>query len=120
MLGFNYTYMRGEIDLKKWLFAILFGSALVLGACGDDSDKDSDGDAPVEASAGEDAYKKSCAACHGGNLNDGSAPDLSAIGSTYSAEEIADIIENGKGAMQPQPVSEDDRTSISEWLASKK
>lgn len=120
---------RGN-NLKKWLLAILFGSVLVLGACGggdDNSNKDNNNNADngnnanVETSAADDVYQKSCMQCHGGNLDDGSAPDLSAIGSKYSADEIEDIIENGTGNMPPQKqVSDDDRELLAGWLADKK
>src|SRR5690625_145686 len=120
--------IRGEIGLKKWLIAILFGTILTLGACGGGGN--SDGDAKNNnanngngdtASAAEDVYQKSCMACHGGNLDDGSAPDLTAIGSKYSADEIEDIIENGIGGMPAQKqVSDDDRELLASWLADKK
>jgi len=112
--------------LKKWLLAILFGTVLTLGACGGGSDSNNDAnnanDGNVDtASAAEDVYKKSCAACHGGDLTGGAGPDLSAIGSTYSAEDIEDIIENGIGNMQPQKqVSDEDRELLAGWLADKK
>src|SRR5690625_3745067 len=99
--------------MKKWLVAILFGSALVLGACGGGgSSNDGGGE---ETSAAEGVYKKNCASCHGQDLSGGAGPDLTQIGSKYSADEIADIIENGKGAMQPQKqVNDEDRAMLSE------
>lgn len=106
--------------MKKWLMAIVFGSVLVLGACGGGDDASDDGEA-VEASAGEEAYKNSCASCHGQDLTGGAGDDLTEVGSRYSADEIADIIENGIGSMPAQKnVSDEDRTEIAEWLASKK
>src|SRR5690625_6612645 len=105
--------------MKKWLVAILFGSALVLGACGGGGS--SDGDGGGETSAAEAVYKKNCASCHGQDLSGGAGDDLTSIGSKYSADEIADIIEHGTGNMQPQKqVSDDDRKILSEWLADKK
>lgn len=113
--------MRGEIKLKKWLFAMLIGLALVLAACGGDDSGDKDKGGDVEVSAGEEIYQNSCMACHGGNLDDGSAPDLTAIGSKLSADDIADIIENGTGSMPAQKgVSDDDRETLANWLADKK
>lgn len=133
--------------MKKWLFAILIGSALVLGACGsgdnDDGNKnnnngnnnsqeENDGNANgnennndnnnanVDTAAAEEMFKNSCASCHGDNLDDGFAPDLTKIGSKYDADEIATIIKDGKGSMQPQNVPDDERAEIAEWLASKK
>ncbi len=113
--------------MKKWLIAILFGAVLTLAACGGGGNSDDNANNNVNngngdtASAAEDVYQKSCMACHGGNLDDGSAPDLSAIGASYSAEEIEDIIENGIGGMPAQKqVSDDDRELLANWLADKK
>jgi len=113
--------------LKKWLLAILFGTVLTLGACGggdnsnDNANNNANNGNGDTASAAEDVYEKSCMACHGGNLDDGSAPDLSAIGAEYSAEEIEDIIENGIGQMPAQKgVSDDDRELLASWLSDKK
>lgn len=108
--------------MKKWLIAILFGSVLALGACGggDNSDENTD-NGNVETSAADEVYKNNCSACHGADLDNGSAPDLSAIGSTYSADEIEDIIEHGIGNMPAQKgVSDDDRELLAGWLADKK
>src|SRR5699024_5943716 len=118
--------IRGEIGLKKWLIAILFGTVLTLAACGggnnnDDGNNNANDGNGDSVSAAEEVYEKSCMACHGGNLDDGSAPDLTAIGSKYSADEIEDIIENGIGGMPAQKqVSDDDRELLAGWLADKK
>ncbi|WP_163970538.1 cytochrome c551 [Oceanobacillus halotolerans] len=106
--------------MKKWLFAALFGSALVLGACGggDDAADDGGGDT-AESAAGEEIYESNCASCHGGDLSGGAGPDLTSVGADYSAEEIADIVENGTGSMPAQNVSGDDLDALSSWLAEK-
>lgn len=105
--------------MKKWLFTILLGSAVVLGACGGGSST-KDGDT-TETAAGEAVYKSNCSACHGADLSGGAGPALSTIGDKYSADEIADIIENGIGNMGPQKqVNADDRAAVAEWLAAKK
>lgn len=101
--------------MKKWLVAIFFGAVLVLGACGGSSNNGG------ETSPEEQIYKENCQSCHGQDLSGGAGPDLRTIGADYSAEEIADIIENGIGTMQPQKqVSAEDRELLSEWLANKK
>lgn len=113
--------------MKKWLLTILFGAALVLGACGGDDNADDGGDTDgdsgddTEVASGEEAYQDNCMSCHGGDLEGGAGPSLETVGADYSADDIEDIIENGTGSMQPQSqVSDEDRTAIAEWLAEKK
>lgn len=112
--------------MKKWLLAIVFGAVLILGACGgDNSNKNNNansGDNSTPMSAGEEAYvKNNCASCHGADLSGGAGVSLEKVGSELSAEEIEDVIENGKGRMPAQnKVSDEDRAEIAEWLASKK
>lgn len=101
--------------MKKWVAAILFGSALVLGACGGDGDNNS-----ADADPGAEIYKKSCSSCHGSDLEGTVGPGLTDVGSKYSAEDIEDIIQNGIGNMNPVNVNDDDRKVLSEWLANKK
>lgn len=108
--------------MKKWLLATLFGAALVLGACGgsgDEADNGDDAGEATEASAGEEIYKKSCASCHGSDLEGGAGPALENVGSDHSADEIADIIDNGTGSMPAQNLDEDDRDELADWLAAK-
>ncbi|WP_010098519.1 cytochrome c551 [Ornithinibacillus scapharcae] len=116
--------------MKKWLLAILFGSALVLGACGGEDEADDNGatndagqtDGDETASAVEDVYEANCAACHGADLSGGAGPNLQAVGANYSADEIKDIILNGKGQMPAQNnrVSDDEAQQLADWLGDKK
>jgi len=121
--------------MKKWLFAILLGVVLVLGACGGDNNSDnnaaSDNDNTVEnednggevdSTAAEEVFKSNCASCHGQDLEgSGSIPALTTVGSDHSAEEIADIIENGTdGGMPAGLVSGDDVDLLANWLAEMK
>ncbi|MHA6252340.1 cytochrome c551 [Oceanobacillus sp. CAU 1775] len=121
--------------MKKWLLAVLFMAVLVLAACGGDdgaADEPADtgdtgteeatdnGDGgSVDAAHAEEVYQANCAMCHGADLSGGAGPGLTDVGSKYSEEEIADIIVNGIGSMQPQNVSGDDLDAISAWLAEK-
>lgn len=109
--------------MKKWLLAIVFGSVLVLGACGggDDGAKDNNTNGGDSVATAEAAYKKSCAQCHGGDLSGGAGPSLEKAGADHSAADIEDIIEKGQGGMPAQKqVSAEDRTEIANWLAEKK
>ncbi|RKQ35881.1 cytochrome c [Oceanobacillus halophilus] len=123
--------------MKKWLVAILFGTVLTLAACGGDdgaeepadngdtATEEQNGDSEteggtVDASAGEEVYAANCAGCHGADLSGGAGPELNQIGSKLSAEEIADIIQEGIGGMPAQKqVTGEDLDSLSNWLAEK-
>lgn len=120
--------------MKKWLMAVLFGTALTLGACGgggDDgaSDENGDNNATEENGGGDDqaaeqAFQDNCASCHGEDLSGQSGPNLQEVGSKYDQDEIADIIENGKegdqGTMPAGMATGDDVDLIASWLAEKK
>ncbi|WP_026908990.1 cytochrome c551 [Paucisalibacillus globulus] len=115
--------------MKKWLVAMLFGSALVLGACGgDDGDdngatSDTGNESGETASAVEDVYESSCAACHGADLSGGAGPNLAAIGADYSVDELKDIIANGTDGNMPAfsgKLSDDEIQQLADWLGAKK
>lgn len=67
-----------------------------------------------DAAAAEASYK-SCAGCHGGNLEGVSGPALKGTG--LSADEILDIIENGKGTMPPGLKTGDEAKNLAAWIA---
>lgn len=123
--------------MKKWLLAMLFGSTLVLGACGGGDDDDASkepadkGDANTEEStekeggavdtaSAEKVYESNCASCHGADLSGANGPDLTKVGSKLSSDDIADIIENGQGSMPPGMAEGDDVQLLASWLAEKK
>ncbi|MFD2761223.1 cytochrome c551 [Lentibacillus juripiscarius] len=120
--------------MKKGLLSILFGTALVLGACGgggDDggTDNGNNGDTGTEESSGENGestaaaeeiFQNNCASCHGGDLSGGVGPDLTSVGADHSKDDIVDIIQNGQGDMPPQDVAEEDAQTLASWLAEKK
>lgn len=114
--------------MKKKLLAAIFGSVLVLGACGggDDETKeekpDSGGDvAVVDAEA---VVNKTCITCHGGNLEGGKGPALDKIGAELSEDEIHDIIINGKngeiGNMPAGLIKGEEADAVAKWLSEKK
>jgi cytochrome c551 len=116
--------------MKKWLLAILFGSALVLGACGGDDgdDNGATSDSGQEsgnttATAAEDVYESNCAACHGADLSGGAGSNLTAIGADYSVDELKDIIANGTDGGMPAfsgQLSDDEIQQLADWLGAKK
>ncbi|MCA1021409.1 c-type cytochrome [Halobacillus litoralis] len=69
----------------------------------------------------EEMYQNKCSSCHGGDLSGGAGPNLQEVGSRYSAEEIQDIIINGKGSQMPPGLYTGEQAAqLAEWLAEKK
>ncbi|GGE81704.1 cytochrome c551 [Priestia taiwanensis] len=107
--------------MKKKVVALLLGVSLVVGACGKEDTKKPDGASSTTPTAsGEQLFKRSCASCHGGNLEGNAGPKLSEIGNKYSAEEIEKIILKGQGNMRGGFLQGADATEVAKWLAEKK
>ncbi len=123
--------------MKKWLMAVLLGTVLVLGACGgsDDAAEDTGVDETTETETetedagdggsydvalAEEVFQQSCASCHGDDLSGGVGPDLNTVGSSLSADEIVDIINNGLGSMPSVSLDEEEADAVAQWLADKK
>lgn len=69
------------------------------------------------ASDPEEIYKNNCAVCHGDDLSDGSAPELTQVGNKLSEDEIKEIIINGTGSMPPGLVGNTEAELLAEWLS---
>jgi len=114
--------------MKTKLIAILFGSALVLSACGGtEQPADEAGDTTTEggstqetAGSAEEIVQQSCIGCHGRELEGGSGPNLQEVGAKYSQEEIKNIIINGQGGMPKGLLNDADAEVVASWLAEKK
>ncbi|NNU90216.1 cytochrome c551 [Anoxybacillus sp. CHMUD] len=107
--------------MKKKLLSLFAGTAIVLAACGGGNtatEKPATGGEAV--SAAESLYKKSCASCHGQNLEGGVGPALDKVGGKYSQDEIKNIITNGRGGMPGGLLRGEDADKVAEWLAAKK
>ena len=103
--------------MKKTLLSALFlTSALLLAACGG---SDEANDTRTEE---EKVVYKSCATCHGGQLQGmGNTPSLNDVGSRLSEEEILDIILNGTGkGMPPGLLKGEEAEKAAAWLAEQK
>ena len=101
------------------MIALLFGSALVLAACGGDNGESAGSSTQPE---GEKITMQSCATCHGGNLQGmGNNPDLNKVGSRLTEEEILNIILNGTGKGMPAGlIKGEDAEKAAAWLAEQK
>ncbi|HLR03863.1 MAG TPA: cytochrome c [Virgibacillus sp.] len=66
----------------------------------------------------EAIFEDNCASCHGNDLEGGAGPDLTEVGGRYSADEIEDIITNGKGDSMPAGLIDgDEKEAVVEWLS---
>jgi len=126
--------------MNKKLLAVLFGSALMLAACGGGDNAEETDTTTTETETTEttepaeptettetasvDAEKivgQSCISCHGTNLEgQGSFPALNDVGARLSEEEILNVIENGRGAMPGGIISGEDAQAVALWLSEKK
>lgn len=130
------------------LFAVSAAAVLVISGCGAANDQTEDpandqnqgapaengengngaangnGDAAAgdfDQAAAEQVYQASCLACHGANLEGSVGPQLTDVGARLSADEIANIIKNGRGTMPAQAqLSDEEVQNLSAWLAAKK
>ncbi|CEI81207.1 cytochrome c' [Oceanobacillus oncorhynchi subsp. incaldanensis] len=101
--------------MKKGLAALFLGMVIILGACGNADDTNSDSAENLEA--GEEVYRNNCANCHGADLSGNGGPELLDIGSKYSQEQIEDIVQEGIGSMPPQSqVEGQDLEELASWL----
>ena len=103
--------------MKKSLLTFVFGSALFLAACGGDDSATNGETAEIDP---QKVVQKSCATCHGGQLQGGSAPALNQLGAIYTEEEILDIILNGKDRMPPGLLKGEKAEAAAAYLATLK
>ena len=112
--------------MKKQLLAAIFGSVLMLAACGGGDDEateinDENGGEVVETQDAEKIVQGNCTSCHGGNLDgQGNFPNLTDVGSRLSQEEILKVIQEGRGQMPPNIIEGAEAEVVAEWLSNKK
>lgn len=109
--------------MKKKLLAVVLGVsvALTLGACGNEEEKPSTKPGETASTdSGEKLYQKSCAGCHGNDLEGLNAPPLDTVGSKFDEKEIEQIIAKGRGAMPAGVLQGEDAKKVAEWLAEQK
>ncbi|MCT8140174.1 cytochrome c [Anaerobacillus sp. CMMVII] len=107
----------------KKLIVALVGAAFVLGACGGNNAapqerlKPEDVTLPdtYDAARAEAAYTKSCAACHGVDLQGGGAHPYPITG--ISKEELYIAIVQGVGVMPANLVTGEEAENLAVWMA---
>lgn len=70
----------------------------------------------VAASDPESIYQQNCVACHGDQYQGGVGPALTGVGGRLSADEIKNILVNGKGSMPGGLVPDDKVDEVTDWL----
>ncbi|GGP15901.1 c-type cytochrome [Oceanobacillus neutriphilus] len=128
---------------KFYLMLLALILVCVLAACGGDSkdegadntgsegetetepagDEEDEGDGEsASVEAGEEVFQNNCTGCHGQDMAGGSGPDLTEIGSKYSQNEIADIVENGTDGGMPafKDLEGDELDELTNWLSEHK
>jgi mono/diheme cytochrome c family protein len=132
---YENLYSMEVIIMKKLLYvAVCLAFLGFLTSCGGGDEEAEPDKAPTEeqttdeqapttetdAGVAEIKYQQSCSSCHGGDLVSGGAPDLNAIGTKYSKDDILGIIKNGKGNMPGGLLTGEDADAVASWLAEKK
>ncbi|MGD6817125.1 cytochrome c551 [Metabacillus sp. 113a] len=102
--------------MKRKAFALIFGTSIMLTACGGGGESASE----PSATDGEQLFKQNCTSCHGADLKGSSGPSLVKVGAEYDAAEIESIIQNGQGNMPRGILEGEDAKKVAEWLAEKK
>ncbi|SDI86179.1 c-type cytochrome [Alteribacillus bidgolensis] len=82
-------------------------------------DENGEGEEQDPVEYGEELVNENCISCHGDNLEgQGDYPAINNAGENYSAEEIADIAQNGTGDMPGGIANAEEGEAIAEYLMS--
>jgi len=97
------------------LFSIFLTAVLLLGACSsnkettDKPEEPNNSDvAPSNTAAGKKLVMDNCASCHSGQFE--------SFATKYNADELEDIIENGKGSMPKELLQGEDLKQAVEYI----
>lgn len=100
--------MFGGDNLKR-LYGVFLLILLFLAGCSSSS----------VSMNGEALFKKSCASCHGQNLQGGIGPTLVKIKSKYSEADIQAIIQKGSQHMPANLLDTEESKTVAKWLLTK-
>ena len=64
----------------------------------------------------EDIYKQNCISCHGNAYQGGVGPALKGVGDRLSVDEVKNVITNGRGAMPPGLVEEQNIDAMAKYI----
>jgi cytochrome c550 len=65
----------------------------------------------------EEIYQQSCISCHGQNYEGGVGPALTGVGDRLSADDIKEVLKNGRGSMPPGLVPEEKIDEMVQWVS---
>lgn len=82
-----------------------------------DKEGDKGGKTEQVASSPEEIYKGTCIGCHGGSYEGGMGPALKGIGEKVSLDEIKETLKNGRGAMPPGLVKDEQVDAMAKWVS---
>lgn len=100
-----------EENILKQLYVIIALALLFLTGCSSGASN--------TAMDGETIYKKSCASCHGGNLQGAVGPTLVNIKTKYSETDIQTIIRKGSQHMPANLINDKQSKIVANWLLAK-
>lgn len=65
----------------------------------------------------KEIYQQSCVSCHGGNYEGGVGPALTSVGGRLSADQIKEVLKNGRGSMPGGLVPEEKLDEMAKWVS---
>ncbi|MGE6375397.1 cytochrome c550 [Peribacillus muralis] len=113
--------------VMPFIIIMVFGIGLMFllsfKGLGDAKDlaKEKEGGAKTEESdsasaSPEDIYKKNCISCHGNAYQGGVGPALKGVGDRLSVDQVKEVITNGRGAMPPGLVEEQNIDAMAKYI----
>ncbi|WP_240414109.1 c-type cytochrome [Paenibacillus periandrae] len=121
--------------MNKSLVCVTLLLSISLSACGSKSSAPPSTPTPPAANQGAGSttgggttadasaiYKQNCVSCHGNALEGAVGPSLQKAGAKYSKDQLATILNNGKGAMPSfkGKLTDTEIGALATWLADKK
>lgn len=105
---------------SKWLAGLLL--AACMAGCGGGVGQQAEFKSDDNEVAVPVAYRQNCISCHGNELQGRSGPSLKTVGSRLTEEQLAELIQDGKGGMPAygKRLSEEEISSLAVWLSEKR
>jgi cytochrome c551 len=107
--------------MKRKVAGLLLGGLLLMGlaACGNSTGNNGQSSSSKTMDP-QKIVNTTCIQCHGDNLKGAYGPNISHIGRELDKDQIANIINHGKGQMPPGLIDQKQAEVVAAWLAKKK